>query len=127
MQMPLTHPPRFRDTNLEIATLEDAAQSVGGVLTDRLGRGDRAWASFSSGSDAATEGFFGAIPTAHLERMVEPLRRGEPVDWHTVGLELEPLTLADARDRDSRIARLSKGCGSIVTWTNSSCTRTRLA
>jgi len=99
MQMPLTHPPRFRDTNLELATLEDAAQTVGGVLTDRLGRVIAFWASFSSGSDAATEGFFGAIPTAHLERMVEPLRRGEPVDWHTVGLELEPLTLADARDR----------------------------
>ncbi len=99
MQMPLTHPPRFRETNLELATLEDAAQTVGGVLTDRLGRVIAFWASFSSGSDAATEGFFGAIPTSHLQRMVEPLRRGEPVDWHTVGLELEPLTLADARDR----------------------------
>ncbi len=99
MQMPLTHPPRFRDTNLELATLEDAAQTVGGVLSDRFGRVIAFWASFSSGSDAAMEGFFGAIPAYHLERMVEPLRRGEPVDWHTVGLELEPLTLADARDR----------------------------
>lgn len=99
MQMPLTHPPRFRDTNLELATLEDAAQTVGGVLTDRCGRVIALWASFSSGSDAATEGFFGAIPSWHLERMVEPLRRGEPVGWHTVGLELEPLTLAEARDR----------------------------
>lgn len=99
MQMPLTHPPRFRDTNLELATLEDAAQTVGGVLTDRFGRVIALWASFSSGSDAATEGFFGAIPSWHLERMIEPLRRGEPVDWHTLGLELEPLTLADARDR----------------------------
>ncbi len=99
MQMPLTHPPRFRDTNLELATLEDAAQTVGGVLTDRFGRVIALWASFSSGSDAATEGFFGAIPSWHLERMIEPLRRGDPVGWHTVGLELEPLTLADARDR----------------------------
>jgi S1-C subfamily serine protease len=99
MQMPLTHPPRFRDTNLELATLEEAAQTVGGVLADRFGRVTAFWASFSSGSDAATEGFFGAIPTWHLERMIEPLRRGEPVAWHTVGLELEPLTLADARDR----------------------------
>ena len=30
LQMPLTHPPRFRQTNLEITTLEDAAQTVGG-------------------------------------------------------------------------------------------------
>ena len=99
MQMPLTHPPRFRETNLELATLEDAAQTVGGVLTDRLGQVIAFWASFSSGSDAATEGFFGAIPTSHLQRMVEPLRRGEPVDWYSLGLEFEPLTLADARDR----------------------------
>lgn len=99
MQMPLTHPPRFRDTNLEIATLEDAAQSVGGVLTDRLGRVLAFWASFSSGSDAATEGFFGAISIDQVERMIDPLRRGEPVAWHTLGLELEPLTLAEARDR----------------------------
>jgi len=99
VQMPLTHPPRFRDTNLELVTLEEAAQTVGGVLTDRLGRVTAFWASFSSGSDAATEGFFGAIPTVHLARMVAPLSRGEPVDWHTVGLELELLTLADARDR----------------------------
>ncbi|MBK7947241.1 MAG: trypsin-like peptidase domain-containing protein [Deltaproteobacteria bacterium] len=99
IQMPLTHPPRFRETNLELATLEDAASTVGGVLTDRLGRVIAFWASFSSGSDASTEGFFGAIPTTHLQRMVEPLRRGEPVDWHSLGLELEALTLADARDR----------------------------
>ncbi|MFO0687129.1 MAG: trypsin-like peptidase domain-containing protein [Myxococcota bacterium] len=99
IQMPLTHPPRFRETNLELATLEDAASTVGGVLTDRLGRVIAFWASFSSGSDASTEGFFGAIPTADLERMVDPLRRGEPVDWHSLGLEFEALTLADARDR----------------------------
>jgi len=111
MQMPLTHPPRFRDTNLELVTLEDAAQSVGGVLTDRLGRVIAFWASFSSGSDAATEGFFGAIPTAHLQRMVEPLRRGEPVDWYSLGLELEPLTLAEARDRgltDAQAQRIER-------------------
>ncbi|MEZ4330161.1 MAG: trypsin-like peptidase domain-containing protein [Myxococcota bacterium] len=109
IQMPLTHPPRFRESNLELATLEDAAQTVGGVLADRLGRVIAFWASFSSGSDATTEGFFAAIPTAQLQRMVAPLRRGEPVDWHSLGLELESLTLAEARDRgltDAQAQRL---------------------
>jgi S1-C subfamily serine protease len=31
--------------------------------------------------------------------MIDPLKRGEPVAWHSLGLELEPLTLASARDR----------------------------
>lgn len=99
MQLPLTHPPRFRDRNIEVATLEDAAQSVGGVLADRLGRVVALWASFNTGGGGADEAFFGAIPGHHLRRMVEPLRQGDPVDWHSLGLELAPLTLADARDR----------------------------
>jgi S1-C subfamily serine protease len=111
MQMPLTHPPRFRERNVEVATLEDAAQSVGGVLTDRLGRVLSFWASFSMGSGSAPEGFFGGIAGHHLLRMVDPLREGEPVAWHSLGLEFEPLTLADARDRglsDRRARKLEK-------------------
>lgn len=109
MQMPLTHPPRFRQTNLEITTLEDAAQTVGGVLTDRLGRVTAFWASFSTGS--GTEGFFAGIGTQHLKRMVDPLRKHRPVAWHSLGLELDPLTLAAARDRglsDAKARRLEK-------------------
>ncbi|MHA7839077.1 MAG: trypsin-like peptidase domain-containing protein [bacterium] len=111
MQLPLTHPPRFRERNVEVATLEDAAQSVGGVLTDRLGRVVALWASFSAASGGPAEGFFGGIPGRHLLRMIEPLRKGESVEWHSLGLELEPLTLAAARDRglsDRRARRLER-------------------
>lgn len=111
MHMPLTHPPRFREMNLEVATLEDAAQTVGGVLTDRLGRVTAFWASFSTGSGASAEGFFGAISGHHLLRMIEPLRAGTDVAWHSLGIELDPLTLADGRDRglsDRQARRLER-------------------
>ncbi len=111
MQMPLTSPPRFREANLEITTLEDAAQTVGGVLTDRLGRVTAFWASFSSGNGTVPDGFFGGIGSRHLQRMVEPLRAGREVDWHSLGLELDPLTLAAARDRglsDRQARRLER-------------------
>jgi S1-C subfamily serine protease len=99
ISLTLTHPPRFREANLEVASVEDPAQTVGGVLVDGLGRVVSFWASFTMGGGAPSDGFFGAIPAYHVQRMVEPLRRGEPVDWHSLGLELEPLTLAAARDR----------------------------
>ncbi len=99
VRMPLTHPPRFREANLEVASVEDAAQTVGGVLTDRLGRVLAFWASFSTGNATAGDGFFGGIPGHHMLRMIEPLRKGNPVDWHSLGLELNPLTLSAARDR----------------------------
>jgi S1-C subfamily serine protease len=43
--------------------------------------------------------------------MIDPLIRDEPVDWHSLGLEFAPLTLASARDRglsDAQARRLEK-------------------
>ncbi|MEE8164031.1 MAG: hypothetical protein V3T64_00535, partial [Myxococcota bacterium] len=99
IRMALTHPPRFRERNLELVSIEDAVQSVGGVLTDRFGRVVSLWASFSAGSGLPKDAFFGGIATHHLRRIVEPLRANEVVDWRSLGLEFDPLTLAAARDR----------------------------
>ena len=99
VSLTLTHPPRFREANLEVASVEDAAQTVGGVLVDGWGRVLSFWASFSMGSGSSSDAFFAAIPGFHIQRMIDPLRRDQPVAWHSLGLEFEPLTLAAARDR----------------------------
>jgi len=111
VSLTLTQPPRFREANLEVASLEDAAQTVGGVLVDRLGRVLSYWASFSMGSGGASDAFFGAIAGRHVLRIIEPLREDQPVAWHSLGIELEPLTLAAARDRglsDAQARRIEK-------------------
>jgi len=111
VRMALTHPPRFRERNLEIASVEDTVKSVGGVLTDRFGRVLSLWASFSAGSGLPKDASFGGIAAHHLRRIVEPLRAGQAVGWSSLGLEFGPLTLAAARDRglsDRQARRLEK-------------------
>lgn len=97
--LPPTYPPRFQESNLELITVEDATSTVGGVLTDGKGRVRAFWASFSTGSGKAMEGFFAGIPARQVRRIVAPLREGLPVAWRSLDVELEPLTLAEARAR----------------------------
>lgn len=111
VQIGVTNPPRFKEQNIDLVSVEDPIQSVGGVLTDRFGRVLSVWASFSSANATPKGTFFGGIPVEHVRRMVEPLKREEPVDWHSLGLETRPLTLAAARDRglsDRQARRLEK-------------------
>jgi S1-C subfamily serine protease len=99
LQLPLPYPPRFRESNLEVVTLDDSAATVGGVLTDKKGRVNALWVSYTAGSGQNAEAFFAGIPIQSVRELLEPLQRGEPVGWRTLGAELRPLTLADARDR----------------------------
>ncbi len=95
--LPLTTPPRFRETNLDVTLLTDSPTTVGGVLADRKGRVYAYWASFSAGVPA--QSYFAAIDVERIEEVLAPLRAGRPVAWRTVGAELRPITLADARSR----------------------------
>ncbi len=95
--MPLTSPPRFRERNLELVTLEDATATVGGVLADKRGRVVALWASFSRGAGKSADAFFGGIPIERVIDMVDAFRAEEPWTWRTLGIELVPLTLAASR------------------------------
>jgi S1-C subfamily serine protease len=93
--LPRAVPPRFRETNLEVAQLTDFPPSVGGVLSDRKGRVSALWASFSGGTPPRA--FFAAIGAERIQEIVRPLREGRPVGWRTLDVELRRITLAEGR------------------------------
>jgi S1-C subfamily serine protease len=95
--LPLASPPRFRETNLEVILLTDSPSTVGGVLADQKGRVSAYWASFSAG--APPQSFFAAIGAEQILEIVQPLREGRSVAWRTLGVELNPITLAEGRSR----------------------------
>ncbi|MCG8591166.1 MAG: PDZ domain-containing protein, partial [Proteobacteria bacterium] len=99
LSLPLTHPPRFRESNLELVAVSDVTATVGGVLADSRGRVMALWASYSRGSGKDTSSFFAGVPIALVRDLIAPLQRGEAVRWRGLGVELHPVTLADARKR----------------------------
>jgi S1-C subfamily serine protease len=99
ISLPLTHPPRFREQNIEVVSVADATATLGGVLSDKKGRVLALWTAFSSGTGKAANSFFAGIPVQTVIEMVERLRSGRPVNHRTLGVEFQPLTLAAARNR----------------------------
>jgi S1-C subfamily serine protease len=109
VRLPLTDPPRFRETNLELLYLAAGAPTVGGVLADAKGRVGAFWAAFSKQGRTEPESFFAGIPAARVLDIADPLSRGEAVGWRALGAELHPIPLADARARglsDAAAARI---------------------
>lgn len=102
--------PLFRETNVEAIDVADSVPSMGGVLADRRGRVVALWASFVTYNGDNRDASFRGLPIEHVAMVVEPMRSGQPVDLRTLGMELYPVTLADARDRglsDERARTLS--------------------
>jgi S1-C subfamily serine protease len=92
-------PPRFRDMNLRVLRLADSTPTVGGVLANRRGHVQALWASYSYSASDGPHSFFAGIPIQRVMEGIAPLLRdGEP-HWHTLGIELQAMPLADARER----------------------------
>ncbi|MCP4037457.1 MAG: PDZ domain-containing protein [bacterium] len=104
----LTYPPRFRDRNLEGYLVNDSPQTIGGVLSDAKGRVHALWVSYSNGHGKNMRSFFVGIPIDRILEIVEPLKAGRPVDWRSLGIELRPLNISDARDRGLSDARAKR-------------------
>jgi S1-C subfamily serine protease len=97
--LPTPSPPRFRETNVELIALSRAPKTVGGVLVDRSGQVVALWSSFPAPRDEGPRAFFAGIPSELLHDVVAPLREDRLPLWRTIGAELRPLSLADARTR----------------------------
>ncbi len=95
--LPLPATPRFREVNLDLISLADSSNSVGGVLADGRGRVRGLWASFSTDADGKVSSFFAGIPAETALDWVNALRRGDGGSWHTLGIEIEPVPIATAR------------------------------
>jgi len=110
VELPLTDPPRFRQRNLELVYLEGEEPSVGGVLADRKGRVAALWSSFfRDGAKQGEEAFFAGIPLGPVAEWAGALRGGAEAEWRTLGAELRPVPLSEARALglpDAEAARL---------------------
>jgi S1-C subfamily serine protease len=97
--LPLTKPPRFREANLELISVDDSITTVGGVLADGKGRVHALWASFAAQGPKGTSAFFAGLPADRLMPVIERLRASLPVGWRSLGVELETISIAEARSR----------------------------
>ncbi|HNH48198.1 MAG TPA: hypothetical protein PKY30_14240, partial [Myxococcota bacterium] len=97
IDLPLPNPPFFRDSNLEVAVLEGNQAVNGGLLVDRQGRMRALWASFVDLSGEKPSPVMRGIPAANVQSMLETVHAGK--GWPLVGVELQGISLAEARQR----------------------------
>jgi len=96
--IPLPRVPRFRETNLDLVGLTEILPGVGGVLADGKGRVHALWASFSTEGEQGPTSFFAGIPAHAIRDWLGEGDERAPA-WRTLGVELAPLPLAEARER----------------------------
>jgi len=93
----LKNPPRFRQTNIELVGLADTESTLGGVICDGKGRVTAIWSAFSVTDEGGLTSQFAGIPVRAAVDMLEIARSDETRHWRSLGVELMPINLAEAR------------------------------
>jgi len=98
--------PRFRAANTDTMGLEDDAASLGGVVTDRRGAVVAIWSSFLDVVEKSRS--FHAMPVRYLDGVVAPLISGQAPTQRLLGVEVEPMRLAEAVELGVSAQRVAK-------------------
>jgi S1-C subfamily serine protease len=105
--LPVQRSPRYREANLLAIEIEQAPSMVGGVLSDKKGRVRGFYASFSYNTSDG-ENAFSAGMSARLIRETVEQATGSAPPLRTLGVELQPISLADAVQRGLSPARVTQ-------------------
>lgn len=95
IELPLSRTVRFRDSNLDVASLVNPPDDVVGVLSGDDGRVRGLWASFASDSNGELVQEMRGISSDLVAETVDLVRSGRQL--HSLDAEFEPQSLAAAR------------------------------
>jgi pro-apoptotic serine protease NMA111 len=107
--LPLSRTVRFRDSNLEVASLVNPPDDFVGVLSDNDGRVRGLWASFASDNGTELVQENRGISSDLVAETLDIVRSGRPL--HSLEAEFVPQTLANARQlglTDEWVQRISQ-------------------
>jgi S1-C subfamily serine protease len=107
VSFPLSRTLRFRESNLEVATLVNEPTDFDGVLADRGGRVRALWSSFASESGRDFVQVNRGMPVDVVLEMLAAVRDGTPL--YSLEAEFEAVSIAAARKlglSDAWVARL---------------------
>jgi len=93
--LPLSRSVKFRESNLEVATLVNPPEDVVGVLADKAGKVRGLWASFASDNGRELVQESRGIDARIVAETLQIVRSGEPL--RSLEAEFVPQTLANAR------------------------------
>ncbi|MGD8690694.1 MAG: hypothetical protein PVI37_12220, partial [Gammaproteobacteria bacterium] len=97
VRFPLSSTFRFRDTNLETASVVNAPDNVDGVLADSKGRVMAYWASFAYQSGDHLGEAVSGIPADLVRETANLARQGAGATFRSLGVEFYYQPLASAR------------------------------
>ncbi|MCW9014240.1 MAG: trypsin-like peptidase domain-containing protein [Gammaproteobacteria bacterium] len=89
--------PAFRESNLDVISLNNAPYTRGGVLADEQGNVVSLWASFSYGSGSEFKQFEWGMPIDIIQQQLAQWHCCKSFDIKSLEVELATLTIAQAR------------------------------